>query len=224
MTELGLNLPMNAVNSTATTVSWLAKRRSKDITLLGLFCFTDQLKPQAVEAVRKLQQQGIQVAMLTGDNQQSAADIAAQLQLDSYQAEVLPQGKAAFIAAQQQAGFRVAMVGDGVNDAPALAQADLGIAMASGTEVAVSTAAFTLMRNDPALVSAALQIAQLTYRKISQNLFWAFFFNLLGIPLAALGYLNPVIAGAAMASSSLLVISNALLLQRWHPQTGHSSN
>lgn len=218
MTELGLSLPLAAIEHGAATVSWLAARRSGDMVLLGLFCFSDQLKPAAVDAVQQLQQQGIQIAMLTGDNQQSAADIAKRLQLDSYQAEVLPQGKAAFIAAKQQAGFRVAMVGDGVNDAPALAQADLGIAMASGTEVAVSTAAITLMRNDPALVSAALQIAQLTYRKISQNLFWAFFFNLLGIPLAALGYLDPVIAGAAMASSSVLVISNALLLQRWQPK------
>lgn len=221
MTELGLSLPMDTINTAAATVSWLARRRSEDITLLGLFCFTDLLKPQAIDAVRQLQQQGIKVAMLTGDNQQSAAEIAAQLQLDSYQAEVLPQGKADFIVEKQQAGFRVAMVGDGVNDAPALAQADLGIAMASGTEVAVSTAAITLMHNDPALVSSALQIALLTYRKIRQNLFWAFFFNLLGIPLAALGYLNPVIAGAAMASSSLLVISNALLLQRWQPQSEH---
>lgn len=224
MTELGLTLPLAAIDTAAATVSWLARQQSGEITLLGLFCFTDQLKSSAVKSIRQLQQQGIHVAMLTGDSQQSAAEIAAQLQLDSYQAEVLPQGKAAFIVEQQQAGFRVVMVGDGVNDAPALAQADLGIAMASGTEVAVSTAAITLMRSDPALVSAALQIAQLTYRKISQNLFWAFFFNLIGIPLAALGYLNPVIAGAAMASSSLLVISNALLLQRWQPPSGHRSN
>jgi Cu+-exporting ATPase len=224
MTELGLTLPLAVIDTAAATVSWLARQQSGEITLLGLFCFTDQLKSSAVKSIRQLQQQGIHVAMLTGDSQQSAAEIAAQLQLDSYQAEVLPQGKAAFIVEQQQAGFRVVMVGDGVNDAPALAQADLGIAMASGTEVAVSTAAITLMRSDPALVSAALQIAQLTYRKISQNLFWAFFFNLIGIPLAALGYLNPVIAGAAMASSSLLVISNALLLQRWQPLSGHQSN
>jgi Cu+-exporting ATPase len=221
MTELGLILPLTAIEQPTATVSWLARQQSDNITLLGLFCFTDQLKPNAAQAVRQLQQQGIQVAMLTGDNQQSAAEIASQLQLDSYQAEVLPQAKAAFIAEKQQAGFCVAMVGDGVNDAPALAQADLGIAMASGTEVAVSAAAITLMRSDPALVSAALQIAQLTYRKISQNLFWAFFFNLIGIALAALGYLNPVIAGAAMASSSLLVISNALLLQRWQPPSEH---
>ena len=153
--------------------------------------------------------------MLTGDTQASASLIAQQLQLTEWKAEVLPAEKAAAIQLWQQQGYKVAMVGDGINDAPALAQADLGIAMASGTEVAVSASAMTLMRSQPLLVSAALQIARLSYRKIQQNLFWAFIFNIVGIPLAALGYLNPLIAGAAMACSSLVVISNALLLQRW---------
>jgi P-type Cu+ transporter len=218
MEELGVTLPNDNIEVVAATVSWLARQHQQQHELLGLFCFTDQLKPHALAAVQQLQQQGIKVAMLTGDSQASADEIAKQLQLDSYQAEVLPAAKADFIADYQQQGLVVAMVGDGVNDAPALAQADLGLAMGTGTDVAISAAAMTLMRGEPQLVAAALEMARLTYRKIKQNLFWAFIFNFLGIPLAALGYLNPVIAGAAMASSSLLVVSNALLLQRWQPK------
>jgi Cu+-exporting ATPase len=215
MQQLGLELPLDQIETSAASVSWLAEQRGKSYQLLALFCFTDQLKPDALQAVRLLQRQGITVAMLTGDSKSSAAAIAAELELSQWKAEVLPAEKAAAIGLWQQQGYTVAMVGDGINDAPALAQADLGIAMASGTEVAVSASAMTFMRSKPVLVSAALQIARLSYRKIQQNLFWAFIFNIVGIPLAALGYLNPVIAGAAMASSSLLVISNALLLQRW---------
>ena len=160
-----------------------------------------------------LKHRGIKVAMLTGDSAASAQQVASELGLDDYQAEVLPQDKAAAIASYQQQGYQVAMVGDGINDAPALAQADLGIAMATGTEVAISAAAITLMRGDPALVSATISLASATYRNIKQNLFWAFAFNTIGIPLAALGYLNPIIAGAAMAISSVLVVTNALRLQ-----------
>lgn len=215
MQQLGLELPLDQVHTSGASVSWLAQQQGKSYRLLALFCFTDQLKADALQAVSLLKQQGITVAMLTGDSKASAALIAQQLELSDWKAEVLPAEKAAAIGLWQQQGYKVAMVGDGINDAPALAQADLGVAMASGTEVAVSASAMTLMRSKPVLVSAALQIARLSYRKIQQNLFWAFIFNIVGIPLAALGYLNPVIAGAAMASSSLLVISNALLLQRW---------
>lgn len=215
MRELGLELPLDRITAKGASISWLARKQQQNIELLGLFCFSDMLKPHAKAAVAQLQQQGVKVAMLTGDSKASAEVVAAELKLDSYQAEVLPADKASFIQQCQREGYQVAMVGDGINDSPALAQADLGIAMATGTEVAVSAAAITLMRGEPVLVAAALTLAGKTYRKIQQNLFWAFIFNIIGIPLAALGYLNPVIAGAAMASSSFLVVSNALLLQRW---------
>ncbi len=215
MQELGVILPTEQIKIAGASVSWLASQQQDQITLLGLFCFSDKLKSDALSAVRLLQQQGIKVAMLTGDNQTSATSVATELQLDDFKAEVLPADKAKYVLQYQEQGYQVAMVGDGINDAPALAQADLGMAMASGTDVAVSAASFTLMRSKPSLVPTALIIARLTYRKIQQNLFWAFIFNAVGIPLAAFGYLDPIIAGAAMAFSSLFVVSNALLLQRW---------
>ena len=215
MRELGVKLPTKQIKIPGTSVSWLASQQQDQITLLGLFCFSDKLKSDALPAVKLLQQQGIKVAMLTGDNQASATSVATELQLDDFKAEVLPADKAKYILQYQEQGYQVAMIGDGINDAPALAQSDLGMAMSSGTDVAVSAASFTLMRSKPSLVPTALIIARLTYRKIQQNLFWAFIFNAVGIPLAAFGYLDPIIAGAAMAFSSLFVVSNALLLQRW---------
>jgi Cu+-exporting ATPase len=215
MQELGVKLPTEQIEIPGASVSWLASQQQDQITLLGLFCFSDKLKSDALQAVKLLQQQDIKVAMLTGDNQASATSVATELQLDDFKAEVLPADKAIYILQYQEQGYQVAMVGDGINDAPALAQADLGMAMASGTDVAVSAASLTLMRSKPSLVPTALIIAKLTYRKIQQNLFWAFIFNAVGIPLAAFGYLDPIIAGAAMAFSSLFVVSNALLLQRW---------
>jgi P-type Cu+ transporter len=144
--------------------------------------------------------------------------VARRLGLDAVEAEVLPADKAARVAAWRAAGERVAMVGDGVNDAPALAGADLGIAMGTGTDVAIQAAGITLLRGDPALVPAALEVTRRTLRKIRQNLGWAFGYNLLGIPLAALGLLSPLLAGAAMALSSVSVLANALLLARWRPR------
>lgn len=214
MRELGLTLPVDLVKIQGASVSWLAQSSAGQLQLTALLCFADKAKPQAKTAIKRLQQSGIKVAMLTGDSVQSASYIAKQLGLDSVHAEVLPQGKAEAIQQYQQQGYKVAMVGDGINDAPALAQADLGLAMATGTEVAVSAAAITLMRGDPGLVPAALKLASATYLNIQQNLFWAFAFNAIGIPLAASGFLNPVIAGSAMACSSVLVVSNALRLQR----------
>ncbi|WP_438864880.1 heavy metal translocating P-type ATPase [Neptunicella sp.] len=218
MTELGMTLPQDVIQVQGASVSWLARQQGDNYQLLGLFCFSDKLKEHAQAAVEQLKHQGIKVAMLTGDSHASADYVANILQLDQYQSEVMPAEKAAFIKQYQQQGNQVAMVGDGINDAPALAQSNLGIAMATGTEVAVSASAITLMRGEPNLVASALLMAKLTYRKIKQNLFWAFIFNAIGIPLAALGYLSPILAGAAMACSSLFVISNALLLQRWRPK------
>ena len=204
------------------TLSWLLKDTieggGKGGTLLGLLAFGDTVKPAAVAAVTRLRALGIGSVMLTGDNAGSAAAVGRQVGIDDVRAHVLPEGKAAVIEELKAGGARVAMVGDGINDAPALAAADVGIAMATGTDVAMETAGITLMRGDPRLVADAVDISRRTWRKIRQNLFWAFGYNVVGIPLAAFGLLNPVIAGAAMALSSVSVVSNALLLRRWRPR------
>ena len=199
------------------SVSWLAQL-TPAARLLGMLAFGDTLKPESVQAVRALRTAGIRTVMLTGDNQGSARLVAGALGIDEVHAQVLPEGKAEIVSALRARGLRVAMVGDGINDAPALAAADIGVAMGGGTDVAMHTAGLTLMRGDPRLLMDAIAISRLTYRKIRQNLFWAFVFNAIGIPLAALGMLNPMLAGAAMAFSSVAVISNALLLKRWAPQ------
>jgi Cu+-exporting ATPase len=157
--------------------------------------------------------------MLTGDGHGAANVAARALGIDDVVAEVTPEGKAGAVARLRSEGAVVAMVGDGINDAPALAAANIGIAMATGTDVAMHTAGITLMRGDPALVADAIDVSRRTYRKIRQGLFWAFAYNVIGIPLAALGLLNPVIAGAAMALSSVSVVASALLLRGWTPQT-----
>ena len=201
------------------TVSWLLAPAAAEgpARVLGVLAFGDDIKPAAAAAVQRLRAMHIRTVMLTGDNAGSAKAVAAQLGIDDVRAEVLPADKAEAVQALRQAGRVVAMVGDGINDAPALAAADVGIAMATGTDVAMETAGITLMRGDPARVADAIDISRRTYAKIRQNLFWAFAYNVVGIPLAALGWLNPVIAGAAMAFSSVSVVSNALLLRRWRP-------
>ncbi|MEG0860041.1 MAG: heavy metal translocating P-type ATPase [Pseudomonas sp.] len=199
------------------TLSWLIER-SPQLRVLGLFAFGDSLKPGATQAVQQLAGKGISSHLLTGDNRGSANVVAQALGISDVHAEVLPGDKAAHVAALKQSGV-VAMVGDGINDAPALAAADIGIAMGGGTDVAMQAAGITLMRGDPRLVPAALEISRKTYAKIRQNLFWAFIYNLIGIPLAAFGMLNPVLAGAAMALSSVSVVSNALWLKTWKPET-----
>lgn len=198
------------------TLSWLIEQGAQP-RVLGLFAFGDTLKPGALEAVEQLKAQHISSHLLTGDNRGSARVVALALGIDDVHAEVLPAGKAATVAELKKTGV-VAMVGDGINDAPALAAADIGIAMGGGTDVAMHAAGITLMRGDPRLVPAALEISRKTYAKIRQNLFWAFVYNLIGIPLAAFGLLNPVLAGAAMALSSVSVVSNALLLKTWKPK------
>jgi len=198
------------------TLSWLIEQGANP-RVLGLFAFGDTLKPGALRAVQQLKAQHISSHLLTGDNRGSARVVAEALGIDDVYAEVLPADKAATVAELKRTG-RVAMVGDGINDAPALAAADIGIAMGGGTDVAMHAAGITLMRGDPRLVPAALEICRKTYAKIRQNLFWAFVYNLIGIPLAAFGLLNPVLAGAAMALSSVSVVSNALLLKTWKPK------
>ena len=185
--------------------------------LLGLAAFSDRIRPEAVAAVARLHALGIRTAMLSGDHAGAARRVADAVGIDVAEAEVLPDGKAARIAALRAEGRRVAMVGDGINDAPALAAADVGMAMSGGTDVAMHTAGITLMRDNPALAADALDISRRTWRKIRQNLFWAFIYNVAGIPLAAAGLLSPVVAGAAMAFSSVSVLANALLLKRWRP-------
>jgi Cu+-exporting ATPase len=198
------------------TLSWLIER-GEHAGVVGLFAFGDTLKTGAGEAIEKLRSRNIGSHLLTGDNWGSARVVAEALNIDNVYAEVLPDQKAATVAALKRTGV-VAMVGDGINDAPALAAADIGIAMGGGTDVAMQAAGITLMRGDPRLIPAALEISRKTYAKIRQNLFWAFVYNLIGIPLAAFGLLNPVLAGAAMALSSVCVVSNALLLKSWKPK------
>ncbi|MHB1053450.1 MAG: heavy metal translocating P-type ATPase [Thiobacillus sp.] len=213
-----LEAAADKLQSEGRTVSWLA--RASDRHAIGLLAFGDAVKPTAVAGIAKLKSLGIATVMLTGDNRGAAGVAAAALGIDSVMAEVLPANKAEQVGLLKAKGQTVAMVGDGINDAPALAAADVGIAMSSGSDVAMHTAGITLMRGDPALVADAIDISKRTYAKIQQNLFWAFIYNMVGIPLAAAGLLNPVIAGAAMAFSSVSVVSNALLLRRWRPAGG----
>jgi P-type Cu+ transporter len=227
-----------ALQAQGATVSALAERTVNNSAaqapiLRALMAFGDEPKPGAKAALAALRARGIKTIMISGDNRGAAEAMARQLGLRPEQgevlAEVLPGDKAAKVVALKEGrhaggmegGQVVAMVGDGVNDAPALAAADVGMAMANpdggGTDVAMHAAGITLMRGDPLLVAAALDISDRTVAKIRQNLFWAFAYNAAGIPLAALGYLSPVVAGAAMALSSVSVLSNALLLKRWKP-------
>jgi len=197
------------------SVSWLVEHGTSSV--LGMFAFGDQLKPGIADVMARLQSMNIQTVMISGDNRVVAHLIAKQIGIDQVFAEVMPADKAQIIQKlkSQSSNACIAMVGDGVNDAPALAAADVGIAMSTGTDIAIHVSGITLMRGDPALVPDAIEISKKTWQKIKQNLFWAFIYNLIGIPLAAMGYLTPVIAGAAMAASSVSVISNALLLKRW---------
>ncbi len=239
MRELGVDVgtlaaPAAKLEDDGYTISWLAgdvqgesvaesAAESAAPFITGLLAFGDTIKPSAPAAIARLQQLNIGVALLSGDNWGSVTAVGKQLGITDLHAEILPADKALAIRDLKQNGAIVAMVGDGINDAPALAAADVGIAMATGTDVAMQAAGITLMRGDPSLVADALDISRRTYSKIRQNLFWAFIYNLVGIPLAALGYLNPVLAGAAMAFSSVSVVSNALLLRRWKPTSSTTS-
>ena len=220
---------INELTQKGYTISFLAKQQSENgVVILALFGFADVIKSEAKSAIDALHQLNVNTVMLTGDNQQAANYVAQQLNLDKVIAEVLPQDKANYIYQLQKeslnnnnsdSNHKVAMVGDGINDAPALAAADIGIAMGTGTDVAMHAASITLMRGNLFLIADAIDISRRTYNKIKQNLFWAFFYNLIGIPLAAFGFLNPMIAGAAMALSSVSVVTNALLLKRWQARS-----
>ena len=199
------------------TVSWLAIRTAQGMELAGLLAFGDKVKNTAGAAVSRLARMGITSVMLTGDNAGAACGVADRVGITDFHARLLPADKARMINELQQRGQTVCFVGDGINDAVGLATANLGVAMSTGSEVAMHTAGITLMRGDPMLVSQAVDISKQTYRKIRQNLGWAFVYNVVGIPLAALGYLSPMIAGAAMALSSVSVVSNSLLLRGWKP-------
>jgi Cu+-exporting ATPase len=200
------------------TLIWIAENSH----IIGFFAVADTLKENSSMAVRLLKETGKRVIMITGDNRKTAHAIAAQAGIDEVIAEVLPQNKAKEIRKLSMAGAKVAMVGDGINDAPALAMSDIGIALGSGTDVAIESASVILMKDDPLDVVAALDLGRFTMRKVRQNLFWAFFYNCIGIPVAAgalypvTGHLlNPVIAGAAMAFSSVTVVSNSLSIRRY---------
>ncbi|TXL63605.1 copper-translocating P-type ATPase [Zeimonas arvi] len=227
----GLGERADALQREGASVSWLIEhaedeggvadadgRAPRRARALALLAFGDAPKEGAARAVELLRARGVRTVMISGDNRGAAEAVARALGLDEVVADVLPADKAGHVRRLQQGGRTVAMVGDGVNDAPALAAADVGIAMGNGTDVAMHTAGLTLMRGDPRLVPAALEISDRTYAKIRQNLFWAFFYNAVGIPLAAVGLLSPVVAGAAMAMSSVSVMTNALLLSRWRPR------
>ena len=231
MDELGaplgdLGMRAEALQAQGHTVSWLAEVAPAGAArVLGLLAFGDAPKPGAAAAIARLHALGVRTLMISGDNAGSARAVGRALGIGDVRAEVLPEQKADVIAALKGAGHgKVAMVGDGINDAPALAAADVGMAMANtgpdgrgGTDAAMQAAGITLLRGDLALVADSLDISRRTTAKIRQNLFWAFVYNVVGIPLAAAGLLSPVVAGAAMALSSVSVITNALLLKRWEP-------
>jgi Cu+-exporting ATPase len=209
--EIGADPAVIALQRAGKTVMVLADGDS----VLALFAVADALRPTSKAAVRRLRERGIRVVMLTGDNAATAAAIAAEAGIDEFRAGILPGDKAAAVGELKAGGDLVAMVGDGINDAPALAAADVSFAIGAGSDAAVEAADLTLIRSDLSGVGDAIDLSAATLGKIRQNLFFAFIYNVLGIPLAALGWLNPVVAGAAMALSSVSVVSNSLLLKRW---------
>ena len=182
--------------------------------LAGIIAVADAVKEKAGNTVAQLKKEGLKVVMITGDNQATAKAIANELGIDAFEAEVLPDQKLEIVKKYQQAGEKVAFVGDGINDAPAITQADLGIAVGTGTDIAIESGQIVLIGGGPEKVIEAIKLARDTHRIIKQNLFWAFFYNVVGIPVAAIGLLNPIIASAAMAFSSVSVVLNSLRLRK----------
>ena len=218
LSEKGIELP--GVDSENKTVVGIARENA----LIGLFVIADRLRPTSKEAVSRIKAMGVEVVMMTGDNAATAKFIARQAGIDRFLAEVLPQNKAIEVSKLKERGVIVAMAGDGINDAPALAASDVSFAIGSGSDIAIEAADITLMRSDLGSVADAIALSRATLKKIRQNLFFAFVYNVLGIPLAAMGMLNPVVAGAAMAMSSVSVVSNSLLLRKWKPPGKASRN
>ena len=211
-----LSTKANSLKSEAKTVVYVAHQNK----VVGIIAVADKVKETTFAAIQKLQQMGIEIHMLTGDNEQTAKAIANKVGIKNYQANVMPADKGAFVKQLQAQGKVVAMAGDGINDSHALAQADVGIAMGSGTDIAMESAGITLMHSDLKQISKAIQLSKATMNTIKQNLFWAFIYNLIAIPIAAgalypiNGFLlNPMIAGAAMSMSSISVLSNSLRLK-----------
>jgi Cu+-exporting ATPase len=187
---------------------------SADGELKGVLAVADTLKEDSVEAIREFRQMGLTTVMITGDNKRTAQAIAQAVGIEQVLAEVMPEGKVDEIRRLQGENHRVAMVGDGINDAPALTQADVGIAIGTGTDIAIEASDVTLVSGKLSAAVSAVKLSRATFRKIKQNLFWAFIYNLVAIPLAIMGLLHPVIAEAAMAVSSVSVVTNANLLRR----------
>jgi Cu+-exporting ATPase len=210
----------HVLEAQANTVVWVAV----DGQVIGMIAIADLLRPEAIDAVAALRRLGARTLMLSGDAERVAAHVGKEVGVDESRGSVKPDQKAQVIEELQAEGYIVGMIGDGINDAPALAAADVGIAMGTGTDIAMETAGITLMRSDPRLVAAAISASRATFRKIKQNLFWAFAYNVVGIPLAAAGILTPTMAGAAMALSSVSVVSNSLLLRSWRPEFTGSHN
>jgi P-type Cu+ transporter len=219
LVEAGVNAGANPFVSEWTSQGATVLGLARGSELLALFALRDQLKPHAATVVAGLQRQGKAVFLVTGDNAQTAAAIAAQagLPTENVFAEIRPEQKAGIVQQLQARGQRVAFVGDGINDAPALTQADLGIAVTRASDVARDAADIILLQSDIQAIPEALGLAQATLRTIKQNLFWAFFYNAAAVPLAALGLLSPVLCAAAMGLSDVLVIGNALRLRAWRP-------